>query len=409
MQTMQNISVYENELYDYLSSLPIISTHSHDIAPDLQVGFGLFDILQNSYVAKKWIKIPFEETKERIAYFTKQLKYNTYFYWLEKSLQQLYHISKPLNEHTYWEFDEAVRAAHANIDYPKHILREKCGFKYLILDLSYNPGSYHDMPDLFKPAYRSDMFLMGYDPKAVDHNNRNAITHYKINPDISLDDYIEYCQQTVRRMLEGKCVCLKCNKAYDRSIYFADATYEQAKAAYRNPNATLQDIVNFQDFMQHRILEVANDMSAVVEWHTGLGRLIDSSAIYIRNVVEKYPNITFDIFHGSYPWMDDLFGLVHNYGNVRVDLCWLPVISTEACVRFIKEMVQVGKLGTMMWGNDTWTPEEAYGTVLAARKTIARAFAELIKDDMMDLEYAKCFCRHIMYENAAEVFHLSVD
>lgn len=55
---MRKFSVCQEELYYYLSSLPIISTHSHDIEPKAQLGFGLYDVLQNSYVSKNWSKIP---------------------------------------------------------------------------------------------------------------------------------------------------------------------------------------------------------------------------------------------------------------------------------------------------------------------------------------------------------------
>lgn len=69
--------------------------------------------------------------------------------------------------------------------------------------------------------------------------------------------------------------------------------------------------------------------------------------------------------------MDDLLGLLHSYSNVYADLCWLPLISTSAAKRFLREALEIGGSNRILWGCDTWTSEESYGAVLAFRRVVS--------------------------------------
>ena len=406
---MERYTDHYQALYDYLGTLPIINTHSHELRPEQQVGIGLHEVLMTSYVAPRWHGLSLDETTENIALFTKRLKYNSHFYWMVQGLQKLYGLDLPLNEDTYWEYDRRIREKRKDPTYPDRALQEICGYRHVILDQPKFPGIDNGNPALNKPVFRIDMMLMGHDPDILDHDGRNAASYFDLDRNISFDDYVEFCRNTVQNALDRGCVGLKCAKAYDRSLIFREASAGEARAAFHNAAATPNQIRDFEDYMFYQMMDVANKNGAPVQFHTGLGKMIDSGAKYIRPVIAKYPNVVFDVFHASYPWMDDVCGLVHNYANVRADLCWMPIISIEASVRFIKELVQVGRLNTMMWGSDTFNVEESCGAILAAKKAIARAFAELIEDDMMNMDDAKCFCRHILYQNAADTFHISLD
>ena len=57
-------------------------------------------------------------------------------------------------------------------------------------------------------------------------------------------------------------------------------------------------------------------------------------------LLQEFPEVTFDLFHGGYPWIHEVAALAHNYPNVRLNLTWLPHLSTEAAVGAIKEWLQ---------------------------------------------------------------------
>jgi predicted TIM-barrel fold metal-dependent hydrolase len=143
-----------------------------------------------------------------------------------------------------------------------------------------------------------------------------------------------------------------------------------------------------------------------IQCHTGLGRLKGTNAMAMEEVISKNPATKFVLFHCSYPWLDDINGLLHNYGNVYPDLCWLPLISTSAAVRMLHEMIEVGTSDKICWGCDTWTSEESYGALLALRFVLAKVLKEKIEDGYLCLSDARYIVDNIMYNNAARLYSL---
>ena len=87
-----------------------------------------------------------------------------------------------------------------------------------------------------------------------------------------------------------------------------------------------------------------------------------------------------------------------------IDLCWLPLISTGAAERFLHEMLDVTTADKLMWGCDTWTPQESYGALLAMREVTCRVLAKRIERGETDLEDAKALIGRILYRNAAKLY-----
>ena len=394
-------AIYE-QLKQYMEGLVSVNTHSHAWEPERLHRIGLYDVIMQSYL--RWCRIPLEETRESIAHFTEYVKYNAYFRWLEKGLQVLCGTDVPLSTDTYWDYDAAVRANHEELHYSERVDREILHFDHTVLDRDTVPGWDNGCPGSYDPVYRFDMWMVGYDPAVRDHNKLNPFSWYDMDADMRFDEYVRACQDKVAEMIAGGCVGLKCAKAYDRSNLFIDSTPAQAARAWRNPDATPEEIRCFEDHMLYRVMDAAADLKVPVQWHTGLAAMEESAARYLVPVIRRYPEITFCIFHGSYPWTEDVAGLVRSFGNVRADICWMPILSTQTTVRFVREMVEAGNLGTMMWGADAFMPEETAGAYFAAHHALARAFAGLVAEGDMALEDAKTFVRHIMRDNAAEVF-----
>ena len=131
-----------------------------------------------------------------------------------------------------------------------------------------------------------------------------------------------------------------------------------------------------------------------------------TNANQLREAIEANPETSFCLFHGSYPWTQDIVGLVHSYPNVYADLCWLPLISPSSCKHLVKELVEVGTAGTMMWGCDTWTGEESYGALLAVRDVLSQSFADLVAERYMTLRDAENFISRILCDNPRKLFKL---
>jgi predicted TIM-barrel fold metal-dependent hydrolase len=139
-----------------------------------------------------------------------------------------------------------------------------------------------------------------------------------------------------------------------------------------------------------------------------MARLSGSSPMHLAPILESHSDVTFDIFHGGYPWVHEVAALAHNYPNVRLNLTWLPQLTTSVAVAALKEWLQVAGGGRRLsWGGDCVLVEEAYGALLAARHTIAKALAELVDEGYAELESAIETARAILHEGGAETYRLT--
>lgn len=102
--------------------------------------------------------------------------------------------------------------------------------------------------------------------------------------------------------------------------------------------------------------------------------------------------------------MDDLLGLLHSSSNVYADLCWLPLISTSAAKRFLREALEIGGSNRILWGCDTWTSEESYGAVLAFRRVVSEVLSEMCQEGYLSCEEACYTAGQIWRGNALKLF-----
>ncbi len=137
----------------------------------------------------------------------------------------------------------------------------------------------------------------------------------------------------------------------------------------------------------------------------GLARLDSSDPLLLESQIREHPEVVFDLFHGGYPWIRSSAALAHNYPNVRLNLSWLPQLSSEAAVAALKEWLQiVPQVDRISWGADCSTVEESYATVLAAKHCVQRALAELIEDDFIDDGTAVIAARSILHDAGVAIY-----
>ena len=390
------MSIYE-VLYEAMLRQAVVNTHNHYKLPD--GARTLDDLMENSYV--KWLSVPLRQDEEGREKFLELVRHNTYFVWLEDALRTLYGFSEKLTAKNWTAWSVAIE--HSGLSDQK-IFLEFCGYQAIILDAYWNPGTDHGNK-LFTPAFRINSFLYGYDEKASDHNGSNALHLYREKPD-TFDEYISFMHRIIRQKKAAGCLALKCASAYDRALDFHQVSKVRAQRAYLKKNATKNEIQAFQDYVFFELCQIAAEEDLPFQCHTGLGRIDRTSALMLREVIGCNPGTRFVLFHGSYPWMDDIQAMAHFFPNVSIDLCWLPLISTDAAERFLYEMLDVTTADKFMWGCDTWTPQESYGALLAMREVICRVLTKRIERGIADVENAKNLIWRIMYQNATEMYRI---
>ena len=396
----------QNELLQYFANCPINSTHSHHLKDHEFGDISLFKIISRTYV--NWIMNDFLEDGEAARQkFLEKYRCNSYATWLVRAIEDIYSVGVPLSLESWDAYDEAIRQAYQSGEHHLDILKNQCGYARVILDKYDDPGSDNGHPDLFAPTLRCDAFFNGYDPALRSHDGVSAYDYIRFREKMSLTEYIAEMKGYIRQCVSsGGVIALKVGMAYERDLHFDNREKTRAVKAFLNPQATAEEVRAYQDYVMHKLLELAVELGLPVQIHTGLASLKGTNAMALCNLIEEYPSVRFDLFHGSFPWTDDILALAHNFNNVYVDLCWLPIISTTRAIAFIKEALEVTDAERILWGCDTWTSEESYGAVLAGRYCLARALGELVDEGRFDMAYAKRLGVNILYKNAKALFDL---
>ena len=147
-----------------------------------------------------------------------------------------------------------------------------------------------------------------------------------------------------------------------------------------------------------------DDVGTAILQHLDGLRGIDTHCHHLPDDQFQNMGVKFLYDHSYCNWMDDLLGLLHSYSNVYADLCWLLLISTSAAKRFLREALEIGGSNRILWGCDTWTVEESYGSLLAFRFSLCRVLTEKIEDGYLSVSNAKDIIDKILFDNAGKLY-----
>jgi predicted TIM-barrel fold metal-dependent hydrolase len=281
------------------------------------------------------------------------------------------------------------------------------GYKKIILDCYWNPGSDNAHPEMFTPMFRVNMFFYGYSPTSQCHNGFNPLERFQMGIPESID---EYCQKVYAVLQQAKAqgaVALKSALPYDRGLNLFDCDKAVADKAFLRclrEQGDSEDIERFQGYMLNRLCEMAAQLDLPFQMHTGMGKLVHSNAMWLQPAIENHPDTQFMLLHGGYPWCDDTLALAHHYRNVNPDICWMPVLSTSVAERFLDDLLEAGRSDGICWGCDTWTVEESLGSLLAAREVVARVLSAKIAAGRIDMDAAVQTAQAIFYDNAHRLY-----
>lgn len=389
------------ELRRYIQNCRAISTHSHFIGGLFFDKIDLRTLLEVSYVNWSWLPLP-TNYEQRHEYFLK-VRNRSYFIWLEKALKQIYSISEQLNEDTYELFDaKIVASASERGSYEK--LKEICLYDAVVNDSYWDYGFNHNAPEFFKPAYRINIFLNGYNKNLVDRENNSIGKFFSSN---TYEEYKQKLKEHLKKMVQNGCSAFKCAAAYERGLNFSNFDEKLAENAYDNAeNSTIEEVKAFSDSIMDYICKIAAELDVPFQIHTGLGQLYKTEAKELLTLIQNNLNTKFVLFHMSYPNAADVFELVHTYNNVYADLCWTPLISCEFSQRVLSELLDVCNCDRICWGCDTWTFEESYGARLAINFVLERVLTQKINDGFFDLEFSKQIVKNILLDNAKKLYKI---
>lgn len=393
-----------NKIYATVKEIIAINTHSHHQWDGFYDDFDLDKLLTHSYVS--WAGVEFgEDAKSRIEYLGK-VKYKSYFVWLNKAIKELYSLSEDLSSDNWETYSKIIKNAYGDKDWRKSILKDKCKYDKIILDAYWKPGSDNDDNELFVATFRIDPLLYGFDKNMKTMDGTNLFTLYNAEFD-TLKEYETFVMELIDNKIANGAVSLKNADAYNRGINYKKRSKEEAEVAFSHKgDYTKEDIKIIQDYMFFKICALAAKLDVPIQVHTGLGCLEDTRAINLLEVIKGNPDTKFVLFHGSFPWTDDVLALLHACENVYADLCWLPILSPTKAKAAMHEFLEAATLDKLCWGCDTWTPEESYGARLAFNHVLSKVLMEKIQDGYLTFKDVEYIARSILYTNPQKLFKI---
>jgi len=319
---------------------------------------------------------------------------------------------KNIDGTTVEKLSEKIRGAYQT-DWFDEVLKEKCNLEYVVLDGE--DRSFGD-PKMFRYVKRFGEFFFVTSAGKVD-----AISKQQGIIINTLNDLVAALGIAFRKAMEKDFVAVKVGIAYERSLFFDDVSKEKAREIFDKvmtlpANAALQyngnDIKPLQDYMMHRLWDLAKATNTSVEFHTGLqagdGNIIENSnPALLTNLFLKYRDVRFILFHGGYPYGGELSTLAKNFRNVYLDLCWLYIISPSYSERYLHEWLETVPANKIMaFGGDFHNVEGVYGHLLFAKQIVSKVLIAKVKDGYFTEDEALKIARMIFHDNAVAILKL---
>lgn len=390
-----------DQIFDFVSNLKILNTHTHHKEDDFFVDFNLDKLLRDTYIS--WSDVDFDDTLQSKQAYLDKVRFKSYFIYLQMSLKQIYGISEDLTTDTWARYSNAIAQKHKDPNWHKTILSEHCNYEKSILDAYWLPASDNGNPDLFSTTFRIDSLFYGFDKEKFNHNGNNAYNLYQ-NESSDIDEYMAFVRSLIVEKMRSGSVSLKNAMAYDRNLYYKKTTKQAASKVFEDSSFTQADVTAFQDYFFWQVCKIAAELNIPIQCHTGQGCMDNTRAIGMREVIKSNPDTKFVLFHAGFPWFNDILSFLHDCPNVYADICWLPLLSPTAAKETLHKLIEVGTADKVSWGCDTWTSEESYGARLAANEVIATVLHEKIEQGYLNIDDAKVIAENILYKNAKQFY-----
>ena len=218
---------------------------------------------------------------------------------------------------------------------------------------------------------------------------------------------------------------LKFHFAYMRDLDFAPRAHAEAEAVFnrvmeegygwRMVSLGYEESRPLQDYLVHRLVQIAGDLELPVVFHSALQAHADHKASDARplplwNLAHRYPRVRFVVLHAGLPWMEEAALLAKHFANVYLDMGWTHLMSPEISTRALRAFVDLVPMHKVFgFGGDYSVVEKVWGHLVIARRDIARALAAKVQDGDLTVERAEAWVRALLYDNPRDVFRLSVE
>lgn len=238
----------------------------------------------------------------------------------------------------------------------------------------------------------------------------------------SLDEFLEAVYEVMRQAKARGAVGIKDQSAYRRTLHYDVAPRSNAEQIFNRLLADPRTVFGWpeakplDDFLFHQYMRFARELDLPVQLHTGhmagiYNRVDKANAAHLTTVLELHQQVRFDLFHGNWPYLDDLLFLVKNFPNAALDCCWLhiidPLYAEETLERAVVTVPHVKIHG--FGGDFVDAPEYSVAHLKIARQVIASALADLVERGWLDESEALGVAADWLFNNPNQFFRLGCE
>ena len=298
--------------------------------------------------------------------FWKHARFTGYCQALRIAMRDIYGANT-IDAATIGKLNDAIAARNRPGLY-RYILKERAKIRVAVVDDYWNAGAVRPDPEFFVLAHKFDRFvLLDHAPQV---RELETLTKRSITTLAGLEQALE---TNFKQCLEAGMVTVKTTLAYNRNILFQEITPADAERDFDRLMHTvtgaadfrarvLRPFRNLEDYMFHRVLQLADAHGIPFQVHTGLqagnGNFVaNSNPTALTNLFFLYPRLRFDLFHISYPYQGELSVLAKTFPNVFADFTWAHIVSPTAAqiaLHGFLEMIPANKI--FGYGGDSRYP-----------------------------------------------------
>lgn len=395
-------------LLEYLSGLEIVDTHEHFATEDqhIETEFSFFHWLipylqfdlrsagmSGDFLWKTPVG-PEEEDRfwKAVAPCWPSVRHGSYARPMRMALKAFYGV-EDLTDANYREIGEQMRATRYAGRY-REILMERCKIKYML-----NQAGKAGYPN----AWMKGCFQVVNKIHQADLKQ-----FFEKQPHGSMEDYLASIVDEMMTAVANGAVLAK----YDASSFLTLPDREKAREeflAIQSGKAELRHGGVLACWLYEQTLEVVRETGIVAAVHTGVwGDINQKTPLLLFPVVERHPEVVFDIYHMGMPFVRECGFLGKNHGNAYLNLCWSHIVSERMTVSALDEWLDYIPTNKVFgFGGDFVTmPENIWAHLQIARENLAEVFSNRISREHMDLDDAKQILKGWMHDNPIRVYRL---
>ncbi len=305
---------------------------------------------------------------------------------------------------------------HQHINIQEHLFRDRANCIAVIADVN-NGTPVAPVATLTDPSVPEYVrFAVRLGPRGLfEHSETSEICALEeewgcsLNTLFLLEQEIETYLQTMKST--GKLTCLKIALAYTRPLNIKAVDRVEAEKCYdlfcRGKTKEIQVV---HDYLVHIQLRWAEANALPVQVHTGhlagLNRdMRNGDPAHLVPLIMQYPNVCFDLFHGSWPWGSVASSMAKEFPNVCLDLCWAWALSPWQTEHTLDEWLgAVPHNKILAFGGDSWSGFATVGYAQQARIGIANCLERHVQRGHYSQSTAEMIARRIMTENGFDIF-----